>query len=374
LGVQIEDEIEFTELDPAGLPPSTEPLRAPEWTVQVFKSERTVFELHRRYQQGLVELDPGFQRGDVWESLARSRLIESILALIPIPAIYMSEEDGENMLVVDGRQRLTTLFTFLAGDFELRGLQLLPQFNGMYFDMLDRRMRRRIEDTALTVFSIQAGSDPQVKFHLFERLNRGGVELRPQEIRNGIYRGPGLDKIQNLGREGGLFRRVAGKWRVYSHMKADELTLRCFALIHNPLEKYPGTMEVFLNDTLRAMNEMEASDLSQLTRRVRHALRCCEVVFGDHAFVRYLPETREWGNHLNLGNMDLQVLGFDRVHREPSFWKERRDSLRDELARLHLADDEFLASVLYSTSARAQLQYRTQLWLEVLIRVADSDA
>lgn len=366
-------EIEPTELDEQGLPPSTTTLKAPDWSVQVFKSERSIFELHRRYKRGGVQLDPGFQRGDVWKAEARSRLIESVLAQIPLPAIYLSEEDRERLLVVDGRQRLTTLFRFLDGGFALHGLQLLPQYDGKHFSDLDARMRRRVEDTMLTVFSIQAGSDPKVKFHLFERLNRGGEWLRAQEIRNGIYRGPGLERVQALGRQEGLFRQVAGARWTYRHMKADELVLRCFALLLNPLADYPGTMEAFLNDTLVRMNGMPTAELDALQERVVQSLKCCEAGFNGHPFIRYVPERLEWGSHLNLAVMDVQMVGFDVVRYPPAFWKARSRPLMAELAGLHISDPYFLGAVLYSTSARAQLTYRVNTWLGKLNNVADTE-
>lgn len=366
-----DEDFEEVELDESGASPALEGVRAPDWSVQVFKAERTVFELHRRWKQGRLVLDPGFQRDDVWDSGRKVRLIESVLAKVPLPAIYLSEERESRMLVVDGKQRLTTLFTFLDGGFELRGLKLLPQFDGMRFTALEELYRRRIEDTPLTVFSIQPGSDEQVKYHLFERLNQGGVPLYPQEIRNGLYRGPGLDRVEVLGRVGGLFRHVAGEARRYTHKKADELVLRCFAFLLRPLDAYPGDMGMFLNDALLQMNRMSSQELDSLQVRLERSLSVCSEVFGKAAFVRYEPEWGGWGSHLNPAVMDAQVRGFDRVASGSVPWSERRDAVVGAFIELHRRRP-FLDSVLYATSVTSRVEYRVGAWERVLRDVAST--
>lgn len=365
----IEEDVEEVEFDKGGAPPALEDVRAPDWSVQVFKAERTVFELHRQWKQRRLVLDPGFQRDDVWDAGRKVRLIESVLAKIPLPAIYLSEERESSLLVVDGKQRLTTLFTFLDDGFELRGLKLLPQFDGMRFTALEERYRRRIEDTPLTVFSIQPGSDEQVKYHLFERLNQGGVPLYPQEIRNGLYRGPGLDRVQVLGRVGGVFRRVAGEGRRYTHKKEDELVLRCFAFLLRPLDTYPGDMGTFLNDALLQMNRMSSQELDSIQARLERSLSMCSEVFRANVFVRYEPEWGGWGRHLNPAVMDAQICGFDRVSSGSVPWSERRDTVVDAFIELHRRRS-FLESVLYATSVTSRVEYRIRAWERVLRDVA----
>lgn len=366
-----EGDFEEVELDEGGASPVLEGVRAPDWSVQVFKAERTVFELHRQWKQGRLVLDPGFQRDDVWDAERKVRLIESVIAKVPLPAIYLSEERESSLLVVDGKQRLTTLFTFLDDGFELRGLKLLPQFDGKRFTALEERYRRRIEDTPLTVFSIQPGSDEQVKFHLFERLNQGGVALYPQEIRNGIYRGPGLDRVEIMGRVGGLFRRVAGEWRRYAHKKADELVLRCFAFLLRPLDAYPGEMGTFLNDALLQMNRMSSQELDAIQARLERSLSICREVFGEAAFLRYDPTLKEWGEHLNPAVMDVQVYGFDRISSGSLPWSERRDAVVEAFIEIHRRR-QFLESVRYAASVTSHVQYRLGAWERALRDVASA--
>jgi hypothetical protein len=304
--------------------PSVPTASAPDWTVQVVKSEKSVFELHRQFSLGRLELRPLFQREFVWKRDQQVRLVESVLARIPLPAIYLSDESEDRSLVIDGQQRLTTLFEYLGNKWPVRGLQLLPSLDNRTFEQLEPRMQRRIEDTPLTVFSIQPGSDPQVKFYLFERLNQGGVSLNAQEIRNGIFRGPGLDLVQQLGREGGPFRAVAGTWRTYARMKADELVLRALALQELGVEPYPGDMETYLNRALTHLNSMKAKDLERVGVRFSATLRTIIEVFGADAFRRVDPRTGATGHHLNAAIMDALTWGFGASDRPQAAWTTKK--------------------------------------------------
>lgn len=212
------------------------------WNISVNRDQKSVFELRRRRDRGDLILDPGFQRGDVWKLENKVRLIESVLLRLPLPAIYVAQEihDGqERDIVIDGRQRLGALFDFLDKKYSLKGyLQLLPDAEfGRPFDKLSPLHQRRIEDFSLSLMLLQEGTDPAVKFRLFERLNRGGVTLNGQEIRNGIYQGRGLEQVRRLASMG-VFHRAAGKKRKWNRMLADQLILRCLAFMTTPLDEF----------------------------------------------------------------------------------------------------------------------------------------
>lgn len=275
-------------------------------------------------------------------------------------------------MVIDGQQRLTTLFRYLDGKFALRGMTLLPRFEGKTFQELEPRFQRRIEDTKLTVFSIQPGSDPMVKFYLFERINQGGLSLNAQEIRNGIYRGAGLELVQRLAAPGESFRRVAGEHRTYARMKGDELVLRALAFQELGLDAYPGDMEPFLNEALVMLNQ-PGIDLERVEETFLHSLGKVEAVFGSNAFRRHDPESRAWGKHLNAAVMDLQLWGFKQVPRSREFWADRQVEVRQALAAMHTAP-EFRDSITYATSISSRVKHRLQAWKQALEDVARNHA
>ena len=107
------------------------------------KSDRSIFELFRKFQRGDLILDPEFQRRYVWDNKKARLLIESVLLEVPIPVIYLAEEDDGKFTVIDGQQRLRSFFRFLNNEFKLRGLSVLSDLNGKYFKDLDKEKQRK---------------------------------------------------------------------------------------------------------------------------------------------------------------------------------------------------------------------------------------
>ncbi|MDQ2716658.1 MAG: DUF262 domain-containing protein, partial [Chloroflexota bacterium] len=145
-GVEVEDtssDEKITEpFDPALIRVDTRPM-----TIDLLR-------LRIEYQE--LDLAPGFQRkGGIWKDAAQSRLIESMLIRIPLPAFYMDATNDEKWLVVDGLQRLTTLKRFMIEkSLRLSGLEFLRHLNGKSYDELPRNYQRRIAETQVTVYLI----------------------------------------------------------------------------------------------------------------------------------------------------------------------------------------------------------------------------
>src|SRR6186713_1711239 len=105
---------------------------------------RTAEDVVRRIEKGRFVLDPDFQRDFVWNDKKQSRLIESILMRIPLPVFYVAEDTQGRLIVVDGRQRLTTLQRFLSGELSLF-LEDRQELHGKTFNTLDVRLQNRVE-------------------------------------------------------------------------------------------------------------------------------------------------------------------------------------------------------------------------------------
>ena len=148
------------------------------------RDNKTVDELYTMYKQGTLLLQPFFQRNLVWTDKAKSQFIESILLNLPISEVYLHEDEEEVLSVIDGQQRLSTIFNFLDGKFSLRGLDKLARFNGQDTNF------ERVED--IKNFSIH-----YVKIHsdvgraeiidTYSRINRYTVNLNTQELRRARY-------------------------------------------------------------------------------------------------------------------------------------------------------------------------------------------
>ncbi|WP_437591339.1 DUF262 domain-containing protein [Sorangium sp. So ce1000] len=160
-------------------------------------------------------LDPEYQRRHRWSVVRKSRLIESFLMNVPVPPVFLYERDLARFEVMDGRQRLTALKDFYAGEFSLTGLQYWSDLNGRTYFQLPSKIRNGIDRryiSSIILLKETATDEEQaamLKKIVFERLNSGGVKLGSQETRNAVYNGP-LNKLCLELSENNTFRRMWG--------------------------------------------------------------------------------------------------------------------------------------------------------------------
>lgn len=183
--------------------------------INIGRDNFSAFQLHKKFKEGTIKLDPDFQReSNVWGPKQKSELIESILIGIPLPIIYVKQDNKGNYILIDGRQRLSTIFDFMENKFSLSGLKILSDFNGFIFKgkkdddesekALKTKYRGKIEDINLTLHIIKEPTPEKLTYDLFDRVNRGGTRLNNQEMRNAIYIGSStlflktLSKLENF--------------------------------------------------------------------------------------------------------------------------------------------------------------------------------
>lgn len=140
--------------------------------------------------------DPEYQRRHRWDNTRKSRLIESFLMNVPVPPIFLYENELARYEVMDGRQRLSALIEFYSNSLELSGLQYWPELNGRTYENLPTSIRNGIDRrylSSIILLNETGASGEQAAFLkklVFERLNSGGVRLSGQETRNAILNGP----------------------------------------------------------------------------------------------------------------------------------------------------------------------------------------
>ena len=233
-----------------------------------------------------IDLMPDFQRkAGIWSDAAQSRLIESMLIRIPLPAFYMDASDEDEWLVVDGLQRLTAINRFvIKKELKLSGLEFLHNLSGMGFDELPRNFRRRINETQVTVYLIEKDTPPEVKFNIFKRINTGGLPLSSQEIRHALNQGAATKMLKKLA--GSDAFKKATHYGIRDHrMAAQECVLRFMAFTLQSYTSYKSKdFDNFLNTAMTTINNMQENDRMKLEDLFIRVLNISRDIFGIYAF------------------------------------------------------------------------------------------
>ena len=228
----------------------------------------------------------GFQREYVWPKPKADKFIESLLLGLPVPGIFLIKEKTGRFLVLDGHQRLYTLRAFYDGvingrEYRLGNVQ--DRFKNKRFKDLDIEDRRRIDDSIIhaTVVKQDEPTDDQSSIYIiFERLNTGGVNLQPQEIRVALYHGKLARVLRALSDEA-TWRSLYGKKS--RRLKDMELILRFFAFYYH-LTNYRRPMKDFLNRYMAANRNLERQTEADLRSVFGKTTKVLDDVIGKRAF------------------------------------------------------------------------------------------
>lgn len=192
--------------------------------------------------EGDLKLDPDYQRNYRWPDDKASRFIESIALNIPVPVLYFAEEADGSFSVIDGQQRLTSLFRYLKPEeakliypdsnltaLELDNLKLRPDLNKKAYTSLERDDRSLIAKRPIRCIVVLNESDATLKFEVFERLNTGSSQLTAQEVRNCIYNGSLSKVLKKLAKNAKFQEMISLPEASQKNMTDVELVLRFFA-------------------------------------------------------------------------------------------------------------------------------------------------
>ena len=235
----------------------------PIYTINSYPTDPTLEVLLMRWQRAEIQI-PKFQRGWVWTHTQASQLIESFLLGLPVPGIFLYREPKtQQQLVIDGQQRLRSIWGFFEGhlpnvtDFYLRDVD--PRWEGKRYGDLAETDRIRLRDAVLRAIVVEqtVPNDNSSMYHIFERLNTGGTHLNPQEVRNSAAHGPFNDLIIELNNNSD-WRLIFGNPVPDLRMRDVELIVRFYALFQGS-EQYSKPMKKFLNDYMKE-HQTDTSD------------------------------------------------------------------------------------------------------------------
>lgn len=276
---------------------------------------------------------PDYQRDFVWDLERQSKFIESITLDLPIPIIFLAEDDNGRLEIVDGSQRIRTLAAFVSGELKLEGLEKLTEMNGILFEDLPASRKRKFNNTAVRMIVLSETATEEVRNDLFERINRGSDLLRNMEKRKGSYQGAFTDLIyKDCAKHLHLSRLTPLAKAVVNRQEHEELILRFFAFSEN----YPNfarisygvsdALDVYIKDKNETLSVDEKADmLTSFTRMIEYVNSSFEYGFtsGKSRYVsRPVFEAISVGVHLALKeNFDLRPQSIDitKWMKDPSF-------------------------------------------------------
>lgn len=311
-----------------------------------------------------IELAPDFQRNQVWKLPQKSRLIESILLQIPLPAFYFAEDSDGLMRVVDGLQRLSSVRQFVRGGredgFALKGLEYLDA-NARRFEDLPAAWRRRINNTQIVVHVIDPTTPTDIKYDIFKRINTGGSPLSSQEIRHCMSKDRSRNFLKRCTETTVFDQATGGRLRGHPRMNDREMALRFCAFQILGLAEYREqyqAMDPFLDAATAALDGKNVDDaaLEEVYNKFMQSMRNCWEVFGLHAF-------RKWPNSSDTRLSPINRPLFDSwsvalVDYDLADLRARRDDIVGRTRNLMTEDTRYIESISTSTGDPRKVTYR----------------
>lgn len=336
-------------------------------------SDWTISSLRDKLDRGQLALQPKFQREYVWATKPElpSRLIESILLEIPIPPIYFGKVAEGRLEVIDGQQRLTTLVKFVSNKFALQKLQSMASLNGKLFKNLATEQQEKILDTPIRSIVIDAAGNRDLRYEVFERLNRGSMILNEQEVRNCVYRGPFNDLLAELEKEA-YWRKAKGGDVPEGRFREREMILRFFAFADR-FHQYAGGLKQFLNEYMSKYAPHDESDLRAHATLFRQTIQNVYAVFGEKSARLYdvNPRTNRgsWETKFSVAALDIQASAL--MNRPAQKVQQAAEQIREFFLFTWLTDAEMRDSVSKRTASSAQTRIRWTKFREFVDPIID---
>ena len=292
------------------------------------------------YENREIDIHPDFQRFFRWSEHQKSTFIESILLGIPIPPIFVSQREDGIWDVIDGLQRLSTIYEFVGvldravqehdSVVSLEKTTYLPSLEGKKWDdpndrdnSLTQAQRLIIKRTKIAVNIVEKESDAMIKYELFQRLNTGGSIATPQEVRNCILlmlNKELYDLIRSLADNKAFRNCIALSDRLYEEQYDMELVLRFVLLFDQEdesIQSLGGDVSVFLTDRMRTMALKRDLDATHIEKAFNVTFDLLEQATEDNSFKRYKAQDNRFLGGFLLSAYEVIALGVGYNYKQP---------------------------------------------------------
>ncbi|OGB24267.1 MAG: hypothetical protein A3I66_17830 [Burkholderiales bacterium RIFCSPLOWO2_02_FULL_57_36] len=290
------DDEEIIPLDQQESEEDVHPTKEESRDAVLFNTDWTVETLFRQIDKKNINLDPKFQRREAWDLARKSKLIESILCSFPIPNVVLAEDRANKgrYIVIDGKQRLFSISSFMRDEFELNGLTIRKDLNGSKFSQLSREDTDVIENQPIRTVIIRNWPTEDYLYSVFYRLNSGSLPLSSQELRKALHGGKLLDYIDDFIQSSQPYKSIFGE-KLDRRMRDVELVLR-FVAFERFLNTYKGNLKTFLDDTVIFYDtnwNAEIATLDADLSKLNDSLITTKEIFGEDSFKKWNGEKFE---------------------------------------------------------------------------------
>lgn len=336
--------------------------------IDIREDPQTVYELViRKWEQEKLIIDPDFQRNFVWKPEQQSLFIESVILNFPLPPLYINKDPKGKLIIVDGRQRITTLRRFLKDEFRLSNLKALPLLNNKNFSelkQLNPEYQTKIEDKKLLVYLIQPTVPLEMVYDIFNRINTGGTQLERQEIRDCIFMGASTKLLAKLA-DKDYFKKAIDKGISPNRKKDQEAVLRYIAFkIQNYKTVYKGSINDFLENAMGKINKDFSKDqIAEVEKDFERVMKLTYKFFGFQNFRIPTDNTR---GRINLAVLESVSFFFSKQSDE--FLNQNKEKIKENFKKL-LNNNKYLESVRFATGDTHRVFTRFKLAQEILSEV-----
>ena len=333
--------------------------------IRIRTSPFTLGQLIDKIENDEVNFKTPFQRkSGLWDSTKQSRLIESVLLRLPLPAFYFDEQKskdniigGEIWNVIDGLQRCSVFEKFIVKkNMPLINLEFLKQFDGLTFETLPPALQRRIMQTPLTIYVVENGTPEEVKLNIFKRINTGGLVLTPQEIRHAMNQGIPAKFIEELTVVDSF--KVATCNRIKPDRMEDcDFVTRFVSFYLLSYTSYTPDMDSFMHKGMKAIGNINKEERAKILEVFDKAMKTAIRIFGDDAFrKREYVEDRRRPINKPLFEV-LSVLFSKLTDKERETLINRKEIFKDKFMQLN-RERSFVYAISSGTSQRESVKRR----------------